>query len=539
MKDISGLTRGKRPMEQLRIAGVILIVFSARAAVCPAGTAPAAATTSPHAPLVLAHCQRLSPELTVLAALMKEQSQAEDQCLPILVECSGDDPALPVRLIRPLIGPYALAMAAGKEIDDLSESPNVRYAEVGGSICTMQEATRRMDASVESSGQWGDDREPLVGVVDQSICPELFSPERGSQRILAVGQETSGAATPQSAVHGSIMAKVIAETSPHARYALMPGPMDKLHILSAVGDCYRLAQRDHRKCVINISANTTVGPHDGTSIFERILERYVQAGLWIVVSAGNTGDSARHAQFTRDDCRQGRVSLPWSLRADSRGIVEAVVDMWFDTSLPCIVSLVTPGGRIFQEVATGGGAIWPVNGGFVAVANGLSDPPNGQTNVLVIVKCPLGPEDQTGDWSLLVTPQKDQPFTAHAWMNCGAGSEGQFTAHVSQDVTVSPPATCQAVISVGAYCLKQGRKVFLSRGPTRDGRTCPDLTLASPLGTSYAAARVTGLLAESLYRDPNVPADKWELIGRILPDRQKNGADSPATGGPTVGVQRP
>ena len=537
MKDFSGLALGKHPNWRLRVIGTILIVFLTRVTVCPAETVPTTATTAPHAPMVLAHCQRLSPELTILAALMKDPSQAKDQCLPIIVERNGDATVLPVRLIRPLIGPYVLAMATGKEIDALAGSANVRYAEMGGSVCTIQEATRRMEAAVESPGQWGDQREPLVGIVDQTICRELFS-EGGSQRILAVATEPSGASAPQPSVHGSVMAKVIAATSPHARYALMQGPMDKLHIISAVGDCYRLAQRDHRNCVVNISANTTVGPHDGTSIFEKILARYAQAGLWIVVSAGNTGDSSRHAQFTRDDCHQGRVCLPWSLGTNSRGIAEAVVDLWFDTSLPCNVSLAMPGGRVFQDVATGGGAVWAINGGFVAVANGLSDPANGQTNVMVIVKCFLREEEQTGDWSLLVTPQKDQPFTAHAWMNCGAGNGGQFTAHVSQNVTVSPPATCQAVISVGGYDLKQGRKVYLSQGPTRDGRTCPDLTLASPFGTSYAAARVTGLLAESLYRDPNVPADKWELIGRILPNRQTNVADPPPTAEPSAGVQR-
>lgn len=101
------------------------------------------------------------------------------------------------------------------------------------------------------------------------------------------------------------------------------------------------ATRKHKPCVINVSLETNVGPHDGTSYLNRVCSQLAGPGRVFVVSAGNDGDVPVHLKasiaskqdtvFTLisapGDERKGNVTA-WSLKEKPFNTRLIVVDTY-------------------------------------------------------------------------------------------------------------------------------------------------------------------------------------------------------------------
>lgn len=248
---------------------------------------------------------------------------------------------------------------------------------------------------------------------------------------------------------------------------------------------FEKAQWLGRPAVVNLSLGGHFGPHDGTSLFERSLESFLdRPGRAIVASAGNDGDRPVHIG--------GRLSPRESFTFTFVPNEEtAFFTVWYSGEANLLVSVASPGLRGPAQTALA------VRGSSVSLQT-----PDGR---IYIDNSSSGPDPRNKDRAIAVSLENVQPGTLwritlndqgtgtkfDSWP--GLSTMGYFVEGDSEK-TVTEPATAEKIIAVGAYTTKiywtgadgqphrfldlqsEGDLAkFSARGPTRDGRRKPDL----------------------------------------------------------------
>jgi len=303
--------------------------------------------------------------------------------------------------------------------------------------------------------------------------------------------------------------------------------------------------------VVNLSVGGHEGPHDGTSLFEQGLDELAEEpGRAIVVSAGNEGDRNIHASASLVG---GSVSYDIN---PSDTVIE--MSIWYPGDSRFTVTITPPGE---QPIAVPWGTetgVMATSAGTVRVDNAWAgvNPNNGDNEAFVR----LYALTDYSNWKIAVSD---------------AGGGGRFDVWVTSGTatlnggdsssTVDEPGNADNVITVGAYTTKvtwpskSGNQdytseytvgtltYFSSRGPTRDGRTKPELAapgawicaalsedagwqswLVHPdgvhtveLGTSMAAPHVSGAIALMLSVNPDLATT--EIRGILTSTARQDG----------------
>jgi subtilisin family serine protease len=254
-----------------------------------------------------------------------------------------------------------------------------------------------------------------------------------------------------------------------------------------------------KRLVLNLSFGGNIGSHDDTSPLELVLDDLSAQGVVVVVAAGNEADSQVHVTGSLSLANSSRVG--WGPTGQAHN---AVVDVWYPTDRAVSATLVTPSGSAVPG---------PTRSDGIKTVDGLITILSATTakGKEITVSVEANDTLQTSGWNLILSPVDEGPALRwDAWVDSDSCSypAASFSSgegyKIDASGTVTVPGTASGVITVGAYVSKNswvnrlGKKVsaqayavgeiadFSSRGPTRDGRTKPDV---SAPGLFITAAR--------------------------------------------------
>jgi len=259
------------------------------------------------------------------------------------------------------------------------------------------------------------------------------------------------------------------------------------------------AQAFGMRLVINLSFGGNIGGHDDSSPLELVLDYLSAQGVVVTVAAGNEADSQVHVMGSLSSANSSRIG--WGPTGEAHN---AIVDVWYATDRAVSATLVTPSGEAVPGPTRADGT--RTADGLVAIFSTTS---SGGKEIMVLVSANV--TLQTSGWNVILSAIGDGPSLKwEAWVDSDSCSypTASFLSgdgyKIDASDTVTIPGTASGAIAVGAYISKNSwinqseKKVtakaytvgeiadFSSRGPTRDGRTKPDV---SAPGLFIAAAR--------------------------------------------------
>lgn len=280
-------------------------------------------------------------------------------------------------------------------------------------------------------------------------------------------------------------------------------------------------------CVVNMSLGRHIGEHTGLSLVEQALDEWVDLapGRAVVQSCGNYFRRRTHA------FRRLQPGETWRLlvRVEETDRTPNQLDLWYprrDRLLVSVRGLNAGGAVVVPSLQAAPGeqaqAHWPQSGlpGAVRLYHREHDPNNGDHQIGIYFE--VVPEVRT--WEVSLRAEDIQDGRLHAWIERDSGCAGcqsHFDAE-SSDPQSTLGTICNGfrTLAVGAYNPHRPEYPlgpFSSAGPTRDGRSKPDLLAPGVMilaarshgrkpqpqprlytrmsGTSMAAPHVTGTLA--------------------------------------------
>ncbi|MFC1499474.1 S8 family serine peptidase [Candidatus Zixiibacteriota bacterium] len=252
--------------------------------------------------------------------------------------------------------------------------------------------------------------------------------------------------------------------------------------------------------VINLSLGGHSGAHDGTSNYEMFLDGALGTGQLIVAAAGNEGGDHIHSQTSLISTGTDIDSFAVTVTYD--GTVQAgtgndyvKMQSWHDGTADVAITVRAPDGTTYGPVSQGGYLSLDLASGNVTIQSTSSPVTANEDHqaVIIIDDVTAGQEPMAGDWWIIYELSTGPAATVDAWIY-----EATFLAQVTggdASYSVGMPATAEDIITVGAWvttwswtAINAGNysylgtdrtgdyAIFSSQGPTRDGRTKPEIS---------------------------------------------------------------
>lgn len=320
-----------------------------------------------------------------------------------------------------------------------------------------------------------------------------------------------------------------------------------------------------RPMVVNMSLGGHLGPHDGTSAEERVIDELSGQGFVVCVAAGNEGEDYLHHSGPAFGTTLELTVNPYTPNVGSSNDY-LYLNLWYDGSSEPAVT-VRNGVSAVGPVVSGTSGSDHTSAGSIYISNGVGgvDPNNGDKQVIIQIDDQGGNAPASGQWEITVAGGSG---TVHAWLSTSTMAAG--FADSDQSYSLGIPATSEKAIAVAAWKSRQtwqgmdgstyqynpnttwgqaeegDHAPFSSHGPTRDGREKPDVcapgqglmaafsSTTSPepnqafrspdghyvlnQGTSMASPFVAGVVALMLEKDGTLTASEIRSILRNTAD---------------------
>jgi subtilisin family serine protease len=288
---------------------------------------------------------------------------------------------------------------------------------------------------------------------------------------------------------------------------------DQCDLVAAVQFIQQIAAEEGKPWVGNMSLGHTLGPHDGTDPVELMIDAAVgpgRPGAQMALSAGNTGSDTRafhwEAVPVQGVTETNTFDLPDS-DANSDGDNDYIwMDLWYDGGDSFTISIVAPdASTVSASTGEDSGVVCTTAGAIHIDATNAPDPTNGDNEAFIQIwdssSCDPVVEPIPGSWMIEIHPDvvggSGEPFDL--WNEATArGRSYVVLTSYSLDKTINTPANGRHLLTAGSYVSEDqwtnandpptttgpccgttepgSRSFFSSVGPTRDGRTKPDIS---------------------------------------------------------------
>jgi subtilisin family serine protease len=346
---------------------------------------------------------------------------------------------------------------------------------------------------------------------------------------------------------------------------------NSVHLAHAIAYCFEKADELGLPCVVNLSMGFNGGGHDGNSAVEWVIDALLQKpGRSVVIAAGNENRPGK-AIYKRGTVRRDPVEIGWESgfmiagRIPKEDTSPNELEIWYSPQFALRVQLIAPKRDEASPPVNPGDEPKPFtfrSGEEVIITSDPRTAWDGAARITIrLSKGKRTKGIRTGVWLIrlealgLADGQVSEGVRFDAWIERTIPDDApMFLRSRFKDfdarnaITVTTPGTSRSALTVASCDSRNPFAIsdFSGRGPTRDGRSKPDIaapgeSVASSnagaargsvparrrmQGTSMSAPHVTGVVARLLSEQNFLTATE---IKEILIQT----ADRPAGANPT------
>ena len=340
-----------------------------------------------------------------------------------------------------------------------------------------------------------------VEYVRDDIQRELIGETQGAVRSRddnGHGTHVAGIAGGNGAFSGGKFTGI----APGAEFVIVSfsdGRFFSAEVIDAMNYIFSIADRLGKSAVVNLSIGGHGGSHDGTAGHEQVITFFSQnPGQAVSVAAGNSGNNEIHyGQMISSGMESEFVLKIPNYNPDPIDNDDHVIkQLWYEGGYPIEVTVTSPNG--YEATAQSGDSVLTSTPDGAIGMDTFDNYVNPKGARIFQINIHTGTAlipPEPGDWTIHVrNVTNNSNIQYNSWIVTSSMDFPWLEPNTGRDYTVTMPGTAEGAITAGAYTSRrewtnrEGNPYhfpnavvnqitsFSGGGPTRDGRTKPNIT---------------------------------------------------------------